>query len=100
MSTGRQKFTRKELLLFLAPYPLLWLMLGLFVDSAVFTFWMDGQSISSLESMALGLTLIVFSIIYIPAVLLSRAGGESISIKTVIMWASVATFIAYLVSPL
>jgi hypothetical protein len=59
-----------------------------------------GQQINSLDAMVLGFTPLCFSVIYLPAILLVHALGKAITGLTVAVYALVAGFIGFIMSPL
>lgn len=99
MKPRRRRLSNQELLLVLAPYPVLWLLLGLLVDPAVFRFWVTGQSINSLDAMVLFATPITFSLIYLPALYFSYRLESPITLTRVFIYATTAIVIGYALAP-
>ncbi len=100
MKPKRQRLSRRELLLIFAPFPVLWLYLGLFVNSAVFKFWETGQTIWPLDAMTLAFVPIFFTITYLPAIILVHRGGKPITGATVVIYALVLAFIGFIMTPI
>lgn len=82
-----------------APFPLLWLGLGLFVNKAVFRFWMSGQSINGVESMILMAVPVFFTIFYLSTIAVFHKAGKPITPKKVIVSALISALVGYVLSP-
>lgn len=93
-------FTRRELKLLLAPFPILWLCLGLFVNPAVFKFWVAGQNIHSLDAMLLASLPITFTLIYLFLIWFMRAIECPINLNSVTICALLAAFVGFIFCPI
>lgn len=93
-------FTRRELKLLFAPFPILWLCLGLFVNPAVFRFWVAGQNIHSLDAMLLASLPITFTLFYGFLILFVRAIERPINMKSVAICSFIAVFIGFIFCPI
>jgi hypothetical protein len=100
MKPKRQRLSRCELFLIFAPFPALWLFLGLFVNPAVFKFWKTGQTIWPLDAMTLGFVPIFFTITYLPAIILVHRNGKTITGTTVIVYAVISALLGFVLTPL
>ena len=94
------KLTRRELGILFAPFPILWLCLGLFVNPAVFKFWAAGQNIHALDAMLLASLPITFTLIYGFLIWIVRAIESPINIKSVAFCSFVAVFIGFIFCPI
>lgn len=94
------KLTRRELGLLFAPFPILGLCLGFFVNPAVFEFWVAGQNIHALDAMILGFMPITFTLIYAFLILVVRAIERPINIKFIALCSFIAAFVGFIVYPI
>ena len=94
------KLTRRELWLLFAPFPILWLCLGLFVHPAVFKFWVAGQTIRPLDSVLLMFMPVTFTFIYGFLILIVRAIERPINLSSVAICALIAVFIGFIFCPI
>jgi len=94
MKTNRRRFSRKELLLILAPYLFLWLGLGLFVDKAVLNFWVAEQSILFSNALIIECISIFFTIFYSLFIFILYITGKPITIANVVISTTLQVFLA------
>ncbi len=94
------RLTPRELRLLFAPFPILWLFLGLFVHPAVFRFWVAGQTIGSVSALMLGFVPIIFTLVYGFMVLVVRAIEHPINLLSVTICALCVAFTAFALSPI
>ncbi len=94
------RLKRRELWLLFAPFPVLWISLGLFVNPAVFRLWQSGQSIGSIDAMMLGFMPIVFAPVYAFLIWVVRAIERPINVTSVAICALIAAFIGLALSPI
>ena len=92
--------TRRELWLLFAPFPVLWLGLGIFVNPTVFRFWVAGQNIRPLDAMLLMFVPISFAAIYGFLILVARAIERPINLTSVAICAFIAAFIGFIFCPI
>ena len=99
MKRKSPRLTPRELWLLFAPFPVLWLGLGIFVNPAIFRFWQSGQSINSLDAMLLGFAPLVFTPIYAFLICVVRAIEQPINVVSVAVCALIAAFVGLGLSP-
>jgi len=99
MKPKRRRLSQNELFIVFVPFPILWLWLGLFIDSSIFRFWVLGQSIHGSQALIIGFTSIFFTIFYPLAILMCYGTGKPITPTQVIISAVTVAFLGYALSP-
>ena len=92
--------TRRELGLLFAPFPVLWICLGIFVNPAVFRFWVAGQNIRPLDSMLLMFVPVTFALIYGFLILVVRAIERPITLTSAALCAFIAALAGFVFCPI
>lgn len=96
----RRRLSLREAQLVFAPYPVLWIVLGVFIDPAVFKFWVVGQSISPSNALMLGFVPIFFTITYLPSILIRFRFYRNVTWPAVLIYSLIAAFIGFILTPL
>ncbi len=97
---SKSRITAREWLLFASPFPVLWLVLGLTVNTAVFKFWQTGQKMSSLDAVTLMFVPVGFTLLYSIIIYIRHRSGHRIDGVTVAVSAVFAYFLASIFCPI
>jgi hypothetical protein len=99
MKLEPRRFSKRELCIIFAPFPMLWLFIGVFVEPALFTFWVTGQRTSSSNALIVGWMPLCFTACYGFCVLAISKGQRGITTTEVFWCALISAFIGYITSP-